>query len=452
MSAKSSALVSRIVPNTTPKPRFLDGIAKRVLLSQLKNLRHGELVLREDDACHRYGHTTFRCPLSVTISIHDPRFYSEVAFGGTIGAGEAYMAGNWEVSDLTALVRILLCNRQVLDGMEGGLAWLTFPAQKLMHWLNRNNTDGSKRNIAAHYDLGNDFFSLFLDETMMYSNAIFSRPTMALHDAQLTRLSHICQKLDLQPTDHVLEIGTGWGSFAIYAAQTYGCRVTTTTISQAQYDLACERIASAGFKDRITVLLQDYRDLTGQYDKLVSLEMIEAVGHQYYDTYFRQCSDLLHREGMMLLQAITIADQQYEKAKHSVDFIQRHIFPGGCIPSIAAMSSSIARATDMRVFHLEDIGPHYVTTLQAWRVNLLNNRAQIQSLGYSEEFIRMWEFYFCYCEGGFTERAISNVHMLLTKPDNRRPSLTLHSDINTELSSESLSLNPRATTFVQSRM
>ena len=259
---------------------------------------------------------------------------------------------------------------------------------------------------------------------MMYSNAIFSRPTMALRDAQLTRLSHICQKLDLQPTDHVLEIGTGWGSFAIYAAQHYGCRVTTTTISKAQYDLACDRIASAGLDRRITVLLQDYRDLAGQYDKLVSLEMIEAVGHKYYDTYFTQCSDLLHQEGMMLLQAITIADQQYEKAKHSVDFIQRHIFPGGCIPSIAAMSSSIAGATDMRVFHLEDIGPHYVQTLQAWRDNLLNNYAKILSLGYSEEFIRMWEFYFCYCEGGFTERAISNVHILLTKPENRRPSLT----------------------------
>ena len=434
MSAKTSALVSRIAQNTTPKPRFLDGIAKRVLLSHLNNLHHGELILRENDACHRYGHITSRCSLSVTISIHDPRFYSEVAFAGTIGAGEAYMVGHWTVSDLAALVRILLINRAVLDGMDGGLAWLTIPVQKFIHWLNQNTADGSRRNIAAHYDLGNDFFSLFLDETMMYSNAIFSRPTMALRDAQLTRLSHICKKLDLQPTDHVLEIGTGWGSFAIYAAQHYGCRVTTTTISQAQYDLACARIASAGLNDRITVLLRDYRDLTGRYDKLVSLEMIEAVGHEYYDTYFKQCSDLLHQEGMMLLQAITIADQQYETAKHSVDFIQRHIFPGGCIPSIAAMSTSIARATDMRVFHLEDIGPHYVTTLRAWRENLLNNRAQIQSLGYSDEFIRMWEFYFCYCEGGFTERAISNVHILLTKPANRRPSLPIHYSENTTVS------------------
>ena len=346
MSAKSSVLVPHIAPSTTPKPRFLDGLAKRVLLSHLKKLQHGEIILREDDTSHRYGHTTSRCPLSVTIAIHNPRFYSEVAFGGSIGAGEAYMAGHWKVSDLTALVRILLCNRTVLDEMDGGLAWLTIPVQKLMHWLNRNTTDGSRRNIAAHYDLGNDFFALFLDESMMYSNAIFAQPTMTLHDAQLTRLSHICQKLDLKPTDHVLEIGTGWGSFAIHAAQNYGCRVTTTTISQAQYELACERIASVGLSDHITVLLHDYRDVTGQYDKLVSLEMIEAVGHEYYDTYFRKCSELLHQEGMMLLQAITIADQQYETAKNSVDFIQRHIFPGGCIPSIAAMSDSIARATN----------------------------------------------------------------------------------------------------------
>ena len=423
MSIKSSVLAPRIASSTTPKPRFLDGLAKRVVLSRLNQLLHGVVILRENDDLYQYGSRTSRCASTVTVTIHNPHFYSDMAFGGSIGAGEAYMTGYWQTDDLTALVRIFLCNRKVLDEVDGGLAWLTVPIQRVTHWLNQNTTDGSRRNIAAHYDLGNEFFATFLDETMMYSNAIFTEPTMTLHDAQLARLSRVCKKLELKSTDHVLEIGSGWGSFAMYAAQRYGCRITTTTISPAQYEFACERIAFAGLNNRVTVLLEDYRDLTGEYDKVVSLEMIEAVGHQYYETYFKKCSDLLPPEGMMLLQAITIADQQYETAKHSVDFIQRHIFPGGCIPSVSIMTDSIARATDMRLFHLEDIGPHYVKTLRAWRNNLLNNRAMIQSLGYSEEFIRMWEFYFCYCEGGFAERAIGNVQMLLTKPENRRPSL-----------------------------
>lgn len=423
MTTKTSVLGERIAPATTPKPRFLDGLAKRALLSRLTQLHHGEVILREDHHLYRYGKRTARCPLSVTITIYDPRFFSEVAFGGSIGAGEAYMAGYWQTSDLTALIRIFLCNRNVLDGMEGGLAWWTFPLQKLLHRLNRNTVNGSQRNIAAHYDLGNDFFALILDETMMYSNAIFLDPAMTLHQAQLSRLAHVCKKLDLKSTDCILEIGTGWGGFAIYAASHYGCQITTATISKAQYELACERVAVAGLSDRVTVLLRDYRDLSGRYDKLVSLEMIEAVGHEYYDTYFRKCSDLLKPDGMMLLQAITIADHQYESAKRSVDFIQRHIFPGSCIPSIAAISHSLAQATDMRLFHLEDIGPHYVTTLRAWRDNLFKNRAQIRALGHSDELIRLWEFYLCYCEGGFAERAIGNVQMLLTKPYNRRASL-----------------------------
>ena len=423
MTTKIPVLGERIAPTIAPKPRFLDRVAKRALMNRLQHLQHGEVILNEDGQHFRYGQRTSRCPLSVTITISDPRFYSDIAFGGSIGAGEAYMAGHWRASDLTALIRIFLCNRNVLDGMEGGLARVFSPLQKLLHRLNQNTVEGSQKNIAAHYDLGNDFFALFLDETLMYSNAIFLHPEMTLHEAQLTRLEHICKKLDLKATDHVLEIGTGWGGFAIYATTHYGCRITTTTISRAQYTLACERIASSGLTDRITVLLRDYRDLTGRYDKLVSLEMIEAVGHEYYEAYFGKCSELLKTEGMMLLQAITIADQQYEAAKRSVDFIQRHIFPGSCIPSIAAMTNAIARATDMRLFHLEDIGPHYVTTLRAWRDNLFKNQTQIRELGYTEEMIRMWEFYLCYCEGGFAERAIGNVHMVLTKPFNRRLSL-----------------------------
>lgn len=415
---------STISAGTTPKPRFLEAFAKRALLSRLRRLRNGEIILCDGPTHIRFGRVTDRCPLKVTVTVAHPGFYTDTVFGGSIGAGEAFMAGYWQTDNLPGLIRIFLCNRELLDGMDSGLAWITLPIQKFLHRLNRNTTKGSRRNISAHYDVGNEFFALFLDENLMYSSAIFPDSSMTLKDAQSARLGHICRKLELQPADHLLEIGTGWGGLAIYAATNHGCRVTTTTISKEQYDLASRRVAEAGLKDRITVLCADYRDLTGRYDKLVSLEMIEAVGFHYFDDYFGACSRLLTSEGMMLLQAITIADQRYEMAKQSVDFIQRYIFPGSCIPSITAMCQSIAGATDMRLFHLEDIGPHYVQTLQAWRKNLHRNRKRVLSLGYSEDFFRMWEFYFCYCEGGFTERVISDVQMLLTKPDNRRAPLS----------------------------
>jgi len=311
----------------------------------------------------------------------------------------------------------------VLDSLEGGFARLTAPVRKALHAIRRNTRSGSRKNIAAHYDLGNEFFRLFLDETMMYSSATFARPDMSLHDAQLARLDGICRKLDLRPGEHIVEIGTGWGGFALHAAQRYGCKVTTTTISQEQYRLARERVSQAGLDGQIEVLCADYRDLSGTYDKLVSIEMIEAIGHQYFDAYFAQCSRLLKSHGAMLLQAITIADQRYESAKRSVDFIQRYIFPGSCLPSVGALSASIARASDMRVFHLEDIGPHYARTLHEWRRNLLANLPAVRALGYDDAFIRMWEFYFCYCEGGFAERVVGDVQMLLVKPGNRRPAI-----------------------------
>jgi len=416
----NSTTLNRIEPATTPKPHFLDGLAARAVHQRLAGLAHGQVTLVDGTSHQRYGQRTALCPLSVTLQVHDPRFYSDIAFGGSIGAGEAWMQGYWSVNDLTALVRILLQNREVLDGMETGFARLTAPLQKVLHWLNRNTRDGSRRNIAAHYDLGNDFFALFLDPTMMYSSAIFAQPYMTLEAAQLARLDHICRKLDLTPRDHLLEIGTGWGGMAIHAAQHYGCRVTTTTISQEQYKLASARVHTAGLENRISVLLKDYRDLDGQYDKLVSIEMIEAVGHDFYDTYFGKCAALLKDDGLMLLQAITIADQRYEAARNSVDFIQRYIFPGSCIPSITAMNDSITRASDLKLAHLEDIGPHYATTLRLWRENFLRNAEAVRALGYPESFLRMWEFYLCYCEGGFEERALGDVHMLLAKPGNRR--------------------------------
>lgn len=423
MNSRTSVIDARIAPGTTPKPRFLDGVAKRALLQRLQQVHDGELILHDGQEEFRFGRATARCALQISIQVRNPRFYSDIAFGGSIGAGEAYMADYWQTSDLTGLVRLLLCNRELLDGMEGGLAALTLPLQKILHWLNRNTQTGSRRNIAAHYDLGNGLFKLMLDDTMMYSSAIFADPNMSLYDAQVYRLDQICHKLDLQPEDHLLEIGTGWGGLAIHAAKHYGCRVTTTTISREQYELAKARVTEAGLENRITLLLEDYRNLTGQYDKLASIEMIEAVGHQFYDAYFRQCSALLKPDGLMLLQAITIADQQYETAKNSVDFIQRYIFPGSCIPSVTALLDSITRSSDMRLFDLEDIGPHYATTLRQWRENIFRQIDQVRALGYSREFLRMWEFYLCYCEGGFIERAIGDVHMLLAKPDNRRRTL-----------------------------
>ena len=399
---------------------WLQNLARSLVLKRLQHLHHGRLTLVEGTRHYSFGSGG---AIEVTIQVQDARFYGDIAFGGSIGAGEAWMLGYWQCSDLTALIRLMVLNQDVMDSLEGGMATLAKPVLKLLHRMNRNTADGSRRNIAAHYDLGNDMFKLFLDPTMMYSSAIFDHAEMSLEQASISKLDRICRKLDLKPDDHVLEIGTGWGGFAIHAAGHYGCRVTTTTISQAQFDLAIERVRDAGLQDKVTILLKDYRELEGQFDKLVSIEMIEAVGHQYYDTYFAACARLLKPEGMMLLQGITIADQRYESAKKSVDFIQRYIFPGSCIPSVTALLDSITRASDLRLFNLEDIGPHYARTLAEWRHNFFANIEQVRALGYPEEFIRMWEFYLCYCEGGFEERALGDVHMLLVKPRNRKAPL-----------------------------
>jgi cyclopropane-fatty-acyl-phospholipid synthase len=402
----------------TVKPSALDGLARRTVLRQLNRLEHGELWLVDGDDVRRFG-SADGGRTAVRLTVVDPRFYSELAFGGSIGAGEAYMHGYWRCDDLVALVRLLLQNRAVLDSMDGGAARFTAPLQKLFHWVNRNTHDGARRNIAAHYDLGNDFFALWLDETMMYSSAIFERPETSLHEAQLARLDHVCRRLQLKPGDHVLEIGTGWGGFALHAARNYGCRVTTTTISSGQYELAYQRVVDAGLHDRITLLLDDFRDLRGQYDKLVSIEMIEAIGHDLLPTYFRKCSELLKPEGAMLLQAITIEDQRYEAYRKSVDFIQRYIFPGGHLPSGAVLTETASRHTDLRLLGLEDIGLHYAITLACWRENFFARLDEVRAMGYPEPFVRMWEFYLCYCEGAFRERAISDVQMVFTKPDSR---------------------------------
>jgi cyclopropane-fatty-acyl-phospholipid synthase len=404
-----------------PRPRiqqngFLTRFAKRTLLNRLSKLRHGELILVDGDKRHVFGRRDEHFPTCVTVTVADPLFYTRMLLHGAVGAGEAYMDSYWQCDDLTQLVQLFLRNRSYVRKIGPGMKWLAKPTQWLLHRMHRNTLRGSRRNVEAHYDLGNELFELFLDPTMMYSSGIFPDAQSTLQEASEAKLAAICEKLQLSPTDHVLEIGTGWGGFAVYATRHYGCRVTTTTISRQQYEYACKRVKEAGLEDRITLLLQDYRKLNGSYDKLVSIEMIEAIGHQYYDTYFANCSKLLKPHGMMLLQSITIADQRYPVAIKSIDFIQRYIFPGGCLPSVAALSDGIARNTDMRIFHLEDIGPHYASTLKHWRTRFFDNLEKVRQLGYPERFIRMWEYYLCYCEGGFREQVIGTVQLLLTRP------------------------------------
>ena len=415
---KSTSLASSTHLAGTAKPAFLDNIARNGVLARLEHLTVGEVVLVEGQQTWRFGPGGVGA-LKAKITVLDPRFFNEIAFGGSIGAGEAFMHGYWHCDDLVALVRLLLQNRHVLDGMEGGMARLAAPLQKLFHWINRNTREGARRNIAAHYDLGNDFFALWLDETMMYSSAIYPSEESGLHEAQLNRLDHICKQLDLKPEDHVVEIGTGWGGFALHAAQNYGCRVTTTTISTEQYRKARQRIVDAGLHDRVTVLKKDFRDLEGRFDKLVSIEMIEAIDHDLFASFFKKCSDLLRPDGVMMIQAITIADQRYAEYRKSVDFIQRYIFPGSGLPSSAVMTAAVAEETDMRLLDLEDIGLHYATTLRDWRRNFHASLDEVRRQGYPESFIRMWEFYLCYCEGAFLERAISDVLLLFSKPDCR---------------------------------
>ncbi len=419
---KTVSLASPRHLSGTVKPSILDGLARRSVLRQLRNLKKGILLLSDGAEEFRFG-AAQDSDLQAHIRVRDPRFYSEVAFGGSIGSGEAYIHGYWDCDDLVALVRLLLQNREVLDGMEGGAARFTEPLQKLFHWVNRNTHEGARRNISAHYDLGNDFFALWLDETMMYSSAIFEHQNTGLHEAQLARMKHICERLQLQPDDHVVEIGTGWGGFALYAAQNYGCKVTTTTISQEQFEKAKERVAEAGLADRITLLFEDFRNLEGQYDKLVSIEMIEAIDHDLFDPYFAKCGELLKPDGAMLIQAITIADQRYEEYRKSIDFIQRYIFPGSGLPSSAVMTDCVSRKTDMRLLGLEDIGLHYATTLQRWRGNFFERIDEVRQQGFSTAFIRMWEFYLCYCEGAFLERAISDVQILFAKPQSQLKTL-----------------------------
>ena len=420
MNTRTVSLDSPKLLRQTTNESWLDRIARRLVISRFKNLQVGQIVISENDERTTFGHVTEEFPVPAELRVLNPKFYSDVAFGGSIGAGEAYINGYWACEELTELLRVLIRNQEVLEKMDSGFAIIGKPLQKILHVLNKNTRQGSRKNIAAHYDLGNRFYQLWLDDKMMYSSAYFDTPDTSLEDAATEKLDRICRKLNLSAADSVIEIGTGWGGLAIHAARHYGCHVTTTTISEEQYNYAKQAISDAGLQDKITLFFKDYRDLEGRFDKLVSIEMIEAVGHEYHDTYFKKCCDLLKHDGQMLLQSITIADQRYDQYKIGVDFIKRYIFPGGCLTSVTDMSRTMTKHTDMRVIHLEDIGSHYATTLRHWHDRFFGRIGEVRELGYSEAFIRMWKFYLCYCESEFIERTIGDVQMLIMRPGARR--------------------------------
>jgi cyclopropane-fatty-acyl-phospholipid synthase len=388
--------------------------ARRLALRRLEGLREGVLRLEEPGlGLRRFGGATPEP--AAQVRVESPAFWTALARGGHVGAAESYARGEWRCEDLTALVRLFLRNPEMMDGMEAGLARLAGLPRRAAQVLRRNHRPGARRNIAAHYDLGNDFFAAFLDPTLTYSCALFEEEGVDLEAAQHAKYERLLRKLRVAPGDRVLEIGSGWGGFALHAASRTGCRVTTTTISRRQYEEARERVARAGLEDRIEVLLEDYRDLRGTWDKLVSIEMVEAVGAEYLDTYFRVCAERLVPHGAMALQAITIADQHHARARREVDFIKRWIFPGGCLPSVESMAGAVARTPDLRIVHLEDWTPHYAETLRRWRARLQASRAEIRRMGYDAFLVRLWEFYLAYCEGGFEERRIGLVQLVLAR-------------------------------------
>ena len=400
---------------------------KKVLFSMFENLKSGRLTIENRGNIYEFGDPQDGSSIAAEVVIHDPRVYSDILFRGSLGAAESYMKEYWSTDNLTDLVRLFVANVDLLNRqMDGGWSRVTAPLLQIYHFLRKNTTSGSKRNIAAHYDLSNDFFGLFLDRTMGYSCGIFKKENCTLHEAQVAKFDRICKKLNLTSLDHVVEIGGGWGGFAMHAARNYGCRVTTTTISENQYQYMQRLFSEHGMNDQVTVLQQDYRKLSGSFDKLVSIEMIEAVGHHFLDTFFDCCCRLLKPEGLMALQAITIPDQEFIRHKNSVDFIKRYIFPGSCIPSVAAIKNSIARKTDLRLIHFEDITPHYATTLRIWRQRFFANLDRVKEMGFPESFIRMWEFYLASCEGSFQEGYNGDVQMIFSRPQNSRDPVTAH--------------------------
>jgi cyclopropane-fatty-acyl-phospholipid synthase len=419
MSDMSDASVRAISLPRLRRKWLDDGLARNTLCRLLENIKVGSLVIYDGEDTLRFGNDANPAHPHAEVRVHNPLMYRHVLLGGSIGSGESYMQGHWSSPVLLDVIRLFTANMSVLQTMDTKPSVFSRIALKIAHTLKSNTMRGSRRNISAHYDLGNEFFELFLDPTMMYSAAVFPEQTASLEVAAEHKLDLICQQLQLKPTDHLLEIGTGWGGMALHAARNYNCKVTTTTISREQYEYVKARVAAEGLEEQIVVLCEDYRDLTGEYDKLVSIEMIEAVGHSFYSSYFSKCSELLKPEGLMVIQAITMADQRYQMARNSVDFIQRYIFPGGNLPSIEVISRHISRDTDLQITHLKDITAHYADTLACWRDRFFARLEEVRGQGFDDVFVRMWDFYLCYCEGGFRERVISTTQITFAKPGYR---------------------------------
>jgi cyclopropane-fatty-acyl-phospholipid synthase len=390
-------------------------LCRSIMLKVFASLPQGQMVIKEKGVLvDTFGQKD--SDLHAEIDFQCLSVYQSLLFGGSVASGETFSEGLWTTPNLTNVIRIFARNLPLLDSWEAKMEWLAFPIRKISHLANKNSATGSKKNIAAHYDLGNKLYTRFLDDSMMYSAAIYSSENTTLAQAQITKLTAICDKLQLIPEDHLVEIGTGWGGLAVFAAKNYGCKVTTTTISEEQYQYTQDLVNKEGMQDKITLLKKDYRLLEGKYDKLVSIEMIEAVGKEYLPTFFKKCSSLLKDEGLMVLQAITISDHRFDSYSKSVDFIQKHIFPGGFLPSQLLINQHLRKHTDLMIRDLHDIGLDYARTLKDWHQKLLENKEPLANDGYDDRFMNMWRYYFSYCEGGFLERTISTVQLVISKP------------------------------------
>ena len=390
---------------------------KSILFRKLKGINNGELTIIDGAKKHIFGiaGSAFKAELEV----YSQEFYVFLGSGGTNGAAEAYTAGYWSSKNLVTLIQLIIKNKNTLLDLESGLARLTNPITKFIHKQRQNTLQGSKNNILAHYDLSNDFYKLWLDPTMTYSSGIFSRKESSMQDASVEKIDRICRKLNLSNKDNVLEIGTGWGSFAVHAAKNYGCKVTTTTISDNQFQYASELISNEGLSDKITLLSKDYRELEGAFDKVVSIEMIEAVGAEYVPGFFEKASSLLKKNGLMVLQGITYNDPNFDDYKNSVDFIRKYIFPGSCLVAMPQILNAIKEKTDMVMIDSEDITQHYAKTLEIWREDFQKALPQVKELGFSESFTRIWNFYLVYCEAGFLENLIGDFQLVFAKPDSK---------------------------------
>ena len=392
---------------------FLSSIFKKGVMNKFKHLQYGSIKILEGDEILSFGDS--ESDDKVTVTIHSNEFYVFLGSGGVTGVAEAYMAGYWTADNLVLLLQIVLKNKKILLSLDSGFAKLINPINKFIHWSKQNTLKGSKQNILAHYDLSNDFYKLWLDPTMTYSCGYFQDNSVSLEQASIEKIDRICRKLKLNKNDHILEIGTGWGSFSLHAAKQYGCTIDTVTISDAQYEYASKKIESSGLDSHINIFNKDYRKIEGKYDKIVSIEMIEAVGYQFIPQYFSKISSLLKEDGLIAIQGITYNDQNFEQYKDSVDFIKKYIFPGSCLVSVAQITDVIKKYTDLAIVDMEDITKHYAETLNRWKVNFMKVIPEVKKMGFSEAFIKMWEFYFVFCEAGFLERNIGDVQLVFSK-------------------------------------